>query len=70
MNIFAKRLKELRLDRNLMQKDVADCIGITPQQYQRYEYGKQEPTLSKLTALADFYKISIDELVGRKIPEN
>jgi transcriptional regulator with XRE-family HTH domain len=39
---------------------------VTVRAYQAYEYGKSEPRMSTLIALADFYDLSLDELVCRK----
>lgn len=66
MSIFADRLKSLRIERNVRQKDVAAAINNSLRGYQHYETDTREPTLSKLIALADFYGVSLDYLVGRK----
>jgi len=63
---FSEQLLKLRTERNLLQKDVAEAAGIALHTYQRYEYGEREPQLSALVKLADFYGISLDELVGRQ----
>lgn len=62
---FPEHLQELRQNQNYTQKEVANGIGISLPSYQRYEYGSREPTLSTLIALADFYDLSLDELVCR-----
>lgn len=62
---FPERLKELRIYRNLTQKEIADSIGMAPVAYQRYEYGTREPAYQKLIALADYFDVSLDYLVGR-----
>lgn len=62
---FSERLKELRIYRNLTQKEIADSIGMAPVAYQRYEYGTREPAYQKLIALADYFDVSLDYLVGR-----
>ena len=63
MNIV--RLKEIREDRDLLQKDVALAIGIKQQQYSEYEIGKRLIPIDKLAKLADFYNTSVDYLIGR-----
>lgn len=63
---FCERLRYLRESRGLTQKDIASEIDIGLHTYQRYEYGEREPQLSTLVALADFYDLSLDELVGRE----
>lgn len=59
------RIKKIRKLHNLTQKQVAISLGIAEQAYQRYEYGKVSPGIDFLLALADFYKVSLDYLVGR-----
>lgn len=61
---FSDRLRELRADRSLTQKDVYTAIGVSPIVYQRYEYGRS-PSFEKLIALADYFDVSLDYLVGR-----
>ena len=62
---FPERLIELRKGRNLTQKQVYENVGLSSLGYQRYEYGTREPAFQKLLALADFFNVSIDYLVGR-----
>lgn len=59
------RLKALRLERHLQQSDVARIISCGQPLYSRYERGEREIPLSALIALADFYDVSLDYLVGR-----
>ena len=61
---FAERLRELRSSRKLTQKDVYTDIGVSPIVYQRYEYG-HSPAYQQLIALADYFDVSLDYLVGR-----
>ena len=56
----------LREKRKISQKELAKAIGISVHAYQRFEYGEQEPRLSVLVALADFYGLTLDELVCRE----
>ena len=62
---FSERLVELRKARNLTQKQVYEGVGMSMLGYQRYEYGEREPSYQKLIALADFFDVSLDYLVGR-----
>jgi transcriptional regulator with XRE-family HTH domain len=65
MDKFAERLKQLRKQKCLTQVKMADFLGCTEQHYQRIEYGKINiPTLD-LIALADYFGVSLDYLVGR-----
>ncbi len=65
MKILAQRLKELRESRRIYQREMAENLGLSFRGYQNYETGQTEPKLSTLVALADFYGVSIDYLVGR-----
>lgn len=65
MPSFPERLKELRKERRLYQRELAEMLGVSVRGYQCYETGEHEPGVKKLIALADYYKVSIDYLVGR-----
>ena len=65
MEIFAKRLKELRKSRRIYQREMADYLGVTTRAYQFYESGGRYPDFQGLLALADYFDVSIDYLVGR-----
>lgn len=62
---FSERLIYLRKEKKLTQKQVYDAVGMSAIGYQRYEYGEREPAYQKLLALADFFNVSLDYLVGR-----
>ncbi|WP_297872059.1 helix-turn-helix domain-containing protein [uncultured Oscillibacter sp.] len=62
---YSERLKELRTSRRLYQRELAELLGISIRGYQCYETGEHEPGVKKLIALADYYNVSIDYLVGR-----
>ncbi len=63
---FSEHLIFLREKNGILQKNVAAALGISLHAYQRFEYGEQEPRLSVLIALADFYGLTLDELVCRE----
>lgn len=60
-----ENLKILRKKTNLTQKEVADAVGITFQTYSYYETGRTNPTPEMLCKLADFFGVTVDELLGR-----
>ncbi len=62
---FPERLKSLRLEKDITQKELALCIGVTSTSIQRFEYGTGKPALDTVVALADFFKVSVDYLLGR-----
>ncbi len=63
---FCENLLQLRQERGLKQQDVADGAGLSLRAYQNYERGLRDPQRLALVALADFYNISLDELVCRQ----
>lgn len=63
--MLEKRLKELRIKKGTMAKEIAEFLNITYRQYQRYENGTADPPTSKTALLADYFNVSIDYLVGR-----
>ena len=64
MEIFAKRLKELRTQQKLSQKEMAEKLHIKQQSYSRYELATGEPSLATLREIAIFFNVSTDYLVG------
>lgn len=62
---FPERLVEVRKARGLTQKQVCEGTDISDIGYRRYEYGTREPAYKQLLALADFFNVSLDYLVGR-----
>ena len=65
---FQEKLVRLRNEKGILQKDLVKELNLNLHTYQRFEYGQQEPRLSTLIALADFYGLSLDELVCRDWP--
>lgn len=62
---FKEHLKKIRKEKKCTQKQVALTIGTTERNYQDWEYGKTKPGFDSLLALADFFDVSLDYLVGR-----
>lgn len=57
------RLKDLREDKDLYQKDIAKLLNMKQQQYSRYETDKTEITVTILKQLAELYKTSTDYIL-------
>jgi len=64
MKPYIKRLKSLREDFDLSQKEVAAQLNTTQQVYSRYENGTNEIPIHHIIALARFYKVSCDYILG------
>ncbi len=65
MKMTIERLKDIREDRDLTQKEIANVLGIPQQNYSRYEMGVVKMPVEKYEILADFYNVSVDYLIGR-----
>ena len=62
---FSERLKELRKERGLKQREMAEICGLKMRGYQQYEYDETYPTVPGLIFLADYFNVSTDYLLGR-----
>lgn len=58
------RLKELRKLNGLYQKDLASLLNLSEAAISQYESGRREPDIQTLCLLADYFKITVDELIG------
>lgn len=67
MKSFGKELKQLRKEFELTQEALAKATGITQSQISYYECGKHSPSIEDCIVLADFFGVSLDELVGREV---
>ena len=64
-NKFKEILKDLRLEKDVKQKDVARECDVSPQCISQLEAGTRSPTGTTLVALANYFNCSIDYLMGR-----
>ena len=62
---FQSRLKELRRSRSVTQKQAGEAIGSNERAIRHYELGTRRPEFDALIALANFFDVSLDYLVGR-----
>lgn len=62
---FASRLKQLRTERDLLQKELADKVDIPRSTIAAWESGNRTPELGSAQALADFFEVSLDYLMAR-----
>ena len=60
-------LKELRTMKGLGQKELADALGTTSKTISHWETGYSEPSILQLIMLADYFEVTLDDLVGRGI---
>ena len=65
METLSKNLLALRKERGLSREAVARALEISSMTYQRYEKDLRDPTAPLMVKLADFYGVTLDQLVGR-----
>lgn len=66
---FRERLYQLRKGRGISQEELAHTVGVSRQAVQKWEAGAATPDLSNLSALADYFAVSLDYLVRGIEPE-
>jgi transcriptional regulator with XRE-family HTH domain len=64
MMSMGERLRELRLNRNISQEEVARHIGITRSAYSHYEINNRQPVYETLIKLAVYFDVSLDFIIG------
>ncbi|MEH2935598.1 helix-turn-helix transcriptional regulator [Acutalibacter sp. JLR.KK004] len=62
---FPTRLCGLREKQGKSRRVVSELCGLHPEAVRRYERGESQPTLESLAALADYFHVSVDYLIGR-----
>ena len=62
--VYYKRLRDLREDKDLVQKEVAAFLGIDQRVYSNYETGKREIPTRYVVKLAELYNTSVDFILG------
>lgn len=70
MSLLPERLRELRKSFNYTQQRVADDLRISRKLLSNYELGLREPNIDLLQALAEYYLVSVDYLIGASSVEN
>ena len=66
MNIFAKRIKELRQDSGLAQKELSYILNIERTTLTGYETGRRMPDAEMICSIADYFHISVDFFLGHE----
>lgn len=68
--IFLNRLRELRIERELLQSDIAKLINKSERTVGFYETGERDMNTETLAILANFFNVSIDYLLGKSTIRN
>ena len=61
---FGERLKQIRSEKHMTQRDTAKALGVTPASLSAYEKGNQLPSITVAIKAARFFNVSLDWLVG------
>ena len=67
---YYQRLKDLKEDADLTQKEVAEIIGVSVNHYGKYERGETDIPFEKVISLAEYYGVSLDYIAGRTNSKN
>ncbi len=65
ISVFSKNLKELRLEKKLTQKQLAQKLNVTEDSIGYWERGKSEPSISQIIQLSDIFEVTTDFLLGK-----
>lgn len=68
--MYFKRIKDLREDHDILQKDIAAYLNISQQYYSQYELGRFTMPVELLIKLCDYYKVSLDYITERSNNKN
>ena len=63
---FSHRLQELRERKRISRKVLSELCGLNSDAVRRYERGEAEPTLHSLVAIAEYFEVSVDYLIGKE----
>lgn len=64
LNMFSIRLKELRMKNGLSQRELANAFKVSTGTVGNWEVGSREPDFSTIIKLADYFRVSVDYLIG------
>lgn len=62
--VLNSRIKELREDKDLKQKDLAEYLSVAQNSYSNYENGRRECPVAQLVQLSRFYNVNLEYLLG------
>lgn len=65
METFRKRLKELRIERNVSQQELGKLVNTSKMAVSHWESGHSEPSIAQLITLSTFFEVTVDYLIGK-----
>ena len=63
--MYGQRLRELRYEKKLSQRALAEILGVTQKDISRYELEQIEPNIGMIVKICDYFEITADFLLGR-----
>lgn len=63
---FSQRLQQLRERKRISRRVLSELCGLNSDAVRRYERGEAEPTLHSLVAIAEYFEVSVDYLIGKE----
>lgn len=58
-----ERIRQLRIERGLTAKQITDALGLVPQTYYKWVWGKSVPSVDNLVMLADLFEVKVDDII-------
>ena len=68
--MIGEKIKKLRIQNGMTQKQLADKLFVSPQAVSRWENNEVEPSISIITKLANIFEVTTDEILGLEVKEN
>lgn len=62
---FKSRLRELRLEKNVSQKSLAEIVNMSKMAISHWESGHSEPSIAQLIILSEYFDVTVDYLIGK-----
>lgn len=63
---FKDRLKEIRIQRGISQRELGEAIGVSHASIAMYESGRRQPEVETLEAICDYFNVSMDYMRGKE----
>ena len=64
-NMISQRLRDIRVEHNLKQEDIAKVLGLDRSAYSGYETGRSKISVKNLCKLSDIYNVTLGQLIGK-----
>ena len=64
INMFGKRLKELRIEKGMTQQQLAEVLGVDRTAVMKWELGERETNFGMLIKIAKYFQVTTDYLLG------